>query len=293
MSMVDQFNLHLLNQIPMTRLKISIARILYRVLHLILRRDQHLIRRKGIRYAVDIAEGIDLSIYLFGGFQDHVTRQKHFLISEDAVIFDVGANIGSMALKFAQLAPRGRIFAFEPTDFAYEKLLHNLSLNPQLAERIFPHQVFLSDRTRSDHQISAYASWKVDGSGSNTHPLHRGAIKSAVAVPAVSIDDFCRERNIQRVDFIKIDTDGHELPVIKGAFKTLEQQRPYLIFEIGLYVLKERGVTFEQYFEYLSALKYKLINAKNGKKITLKNIASQIPLRATTDIIAIPPGLSE
>ena len=50
---------------PMTRIKIIIAGFLYRILRMVLRTDNHIIRRKKICYAVDLSEGIDLSIYLF------------------------------------------------------------------------------------------------------------------------------------------------------------------------------------------------------------------------------------
>ncbi len=53
--------------------------------------------------------------------------------------------------------------------------------------------------------------------------------------------------------------------------------------------MEERGISFEQYYDYLSSLGYNLINAKNGKNVTIENYLKQIPLRSTTDIIAIPP----
>ena len=275
------------NQIPMTRIKIIIARVLYRMLHMVLKTDFHTIHRRSVCYAVDLSEGIDLSIFLFGHFQDHVTRQKHFSIPDDAVVFDVGANIGSMTFRFAQLAPRGHIYAFEPTFFAHRKLQHNMSLNPQLAERITALQLFVSDQSRADHQLKAYASWKVDGSADQTHILHGGAIKNADSIPAVSIDGFCNENRILKVDVIKIDTDGHELNVLKGACSTIERFLPTIIFEVGLYTLQENHEAFKLYLDFLSSFKYILINSKNGKRITRENFQTQIPLRATTDVIAI------
>jgi FkbM family methyltransferase len=288
-NMYDHLNIPILNQIPMTRIRISIARILYCILHFVLRKDNHLICRKGVRYDVDLSEGIDLSIFLFGNFQNHVINMKYLALTDSTVAIDVGANVGSMALRIAKFAPKGHVFAFEPTDYAFNKLLRNLALNPELAERITPVQLFLTDQTKSNHQIKAYSSWKIDGSGSKSHPLHGGTLKAADSIPAVNIDDFCREKQIQMVNLIKIDTDGHEFPVMEGARKTIENHHPYLIFETGLYVLHEQGRTFEQYFEYLSSYNYTLINSKNGKKITLENFHQQIPLRSTIDIVAVPP----
>lgn len=278
----------ILDKIPMTRVKLFIARILYLVLHTLLHKDNHLIRRKGIVYQVDLSEGVDLSLFLFGNFQNHVVNQKHVELKDDDVVFDVGANIGSMALGFAQQLPRGHVYAFEPTDFAFSKILNNLALNPHLAKRITPVQFFLSDQTKSDHEIQAYASWKVDGSAANIHRLHGGAVKSAQSVPAVTLDDYCSINRIQRVDLIKIDTDGHELKVLRGARRTVEKNRPYIIFEIGLYILKEQKIEFEQIYRYFAGYNYYLFNGKGGQQITLENFSYRIPGRSTTDIIAVP-----
>jgi FkbM family methyltransferase len=288
-----QLNTRILNKIPMTRVKLFIARVLYLLAHTILRNNNHLIKRKGVVYDVDISEGVELSLFLFGNFQDHVTNKKYFTIKDDAIIFDVGANIGSMAFRFAQQVPHGHVYAFEPTDFAFRKLLNNLALNPHLAKRINPIQLFLSDQTKSDHQIQAYASWKVDGSISNTHPMHGGAVKTAKSVPAVTLDDYCLKHRINKIDLIKIDTDGHEFRVLSGANRIVKENLPYIIFEIGLYVLQEQNISFEQIYAYFVNYDYYLLNAKNGKQITLQNYTYQIPKRSTTDLLAFPPKQSQ
>ncbi|MFC1813990.1 FkbM family methyltransferase [Thermodesulfobacteriota bacterium] len=288
--MIDKKQIPILNRIPMTRVKLIIARMLYTVLKIILRKDRHRIRRGGISYEVDLTEGIDLSLFLFGNFQSYITGNKYFSLKKDAVVFDIGANIGSMTLKFSQMTPHGRVYAFEPTDYAFNKLLRNISMNPELSKRIIPVQSFVRDRSEPDHQIEAYASWKVNGKSSDTHPLHGGTIQTADAVSGITLDDFCEKEDIQRVDLIKIDTDGHELRVLRGARKTVEKFFPYIIFEVGLYVMEEQGIVFKKYFDYFSSLDYILINSKNGKVIAIENYFKQIPLKATTDIIALPPG---
>lgn len=69
-------------------------------------------------------------------------------------------------------------------------------------------------------------------------------------------------------------------------------QRKGVFYEVDLtggYILNEQQIKFEQIYDYFETLKYSLFNSKKGKKITLQNFTNQIPLRATTDIIAIPP----
>jgi len=287
----------LLHRLPMTRIKLLIARLLYRWLRLMKVSEKKRIQRSGIHYEVDLTEGIDLSLFLFGGFQRHIISDKYFSLPKAAIIFDIGANIGTMAMNFARLIPKSYVYAFEPTHYAFEKLNRNLSLNPELAERIQTVQLFVSDRTGPSRDIRAYSSWKIDGSARRHHPLHGGMIQDTDGVSAVSLDDFCIENRISRVDMIKIDTDGYELRVLHGARRTLGNYSPYLIFEIGLYTLNEHDVGFDQYYNYLKTFDYRLINSKNGHVVTLDNYWRQIPLKSTTDIIAIPsdtmgsPGL--
>jgi len=287
--MTAKVRVPLRHRLPLTRIKLCAARIIYRTLKLVLRDDHRRIRRGGINYEIDLSEGIDLSLFVFGSFQDHITNMKYYSLPCDAVIFDVGANIGGMALRFARRTAHGQIYAFEPTAYAYQKLLRNLSLNPELASRITPIQAFLSDHVEGSRSVQAYSSWKVDGSATDAHPVHGGVIHDAESVDVLTVDEFCRARGIDRVDLIKIDTDGHELSVLLGARETLTRNLPCIIFEAGLYLIEENGGTFDQYIDYLTPFGYKLINSSNLHPVSRETYRAEIPLRATTDIVALPP----
>ena len=269
--MYDKKKIPLLNRLPITRMKLFIARVLYRMLSVLLRKDQRYIRRDGINYKVDLTEGIDFSIFLFGNFQRYITQKRYFSLPDDGIVFDIGANIGNMAFKFAQLVQKGCVYAFEPTNYAFNKFKINLALNPELSRCIVPLQLFVSEHPEIKHKIKAYSSWRIDGKYADAHPLHGGIIKPAESVAAVTIDDFCRDEEIHRLDLIKIDTDGHEYSILRGAEKSLGKFLPYIIFEIGIYVMEERGISFEQYYDYLSSFDYTLINAKNGRNVTINN----------------------
>jgi FkbM family methyltransferase len=290
LELTDNSDSSLLNRLPITRIKLFGARVIYRALRLVLRDDRRLIRRKGINYDIDLSEGIDLSLFVFGGFQDHVTKAADYVIAPNAIILDVGANIGVMSLRFAQQAPAGQVYAFEPTAYAYRKLLRNLSLNPELAARITPIQAFCSDRSPASDNLVAYSSWKIDGSAADAHPLHGGTMHSTESADVFTIDEFCRARQISAVDLIKIDTDGHELQVLRGASETLARFRPTIIFEAGLYAMAENESSFEQFSAYLSPFGYTLISSRTGHEINRQNYRNEIPLRSTIDIVAVPPA---
>lgn len=282
----------LMHQLPLTRIKLALVSFVYWMIRPFLGRHR-VIKRNGIFFNVDLSEAIDFSIFVAGNFQNHVFDFDWSAIGPQGIIFDVGANMGNMALRFAKLAPQGHVYAFEPTTYAFAKLKANLLLNPDLAKRIVPVQTFVSDATADEPHLTAYSSWKIDRSHQPAHPLHGGIKQSADGIPSITLDDFCRQRNINRIDLIKIDTEGHELRVMKGARETLRCFLPLVIFELGLYVLKEQQEKIEDYFDFLTSLGYVWVNLKSKRVVTLDNVYKEVPLRSTTDILAIPqPALA-
>ncbi|MGZ3901728.1 MAG: FkbM family methyltransferase [Bacteroidia bacterium] len=275
--------------LPITRIKIFGAKILYKFVTLFVGKDKRVIERDGVKYEVDLAEGIELSLFLFGKFQSHITNNKFLKIKEDFVIIDIGANVGLMTLQFAKLVPKGKVISFEPTFYALQRLKDNLALNPELAKRVTVINSFVSEKSDSNPEIVAYSSWKVNGErNDNDHPVHLGTPKSSEGVPSISLNDFVEKENINRIDFIKIDTDGHEYEVFRGAEKAIAKLRPVIIFEIGLYVMDEKKISFDFYYNYFKKLNYSLVDTKTSVEITLDNYNRYIPKNGSTDLIALP-----
>lgn len=279
----------ILNSLPITRLKLSIARILFFIIKPFYGIQKRIIQRNGINFEIDITEGLDLSLFLFGNFQKHVSENKFLKLPEDAVIFDVGANVGIMSLNFAKQAPKGKVYAFEPTHYAIEKLKRNFDLNPGIASAITTVQTFISCKGTIQNEIKAFSSWKINKEvGSDQHPVHGGRAMSTEGVPTTTIDEFVVEHHIDHLDFIKIDTDGHEFDVLLGARAAIEKFHPQLIFELGQYVMEERGITFKDYERFFSELNYTLSNAANNKAISDSNYKKLVPEKGTIDVLALP-----
>jgi FkbM family methyltransferase len=275
--------------LPITRLKIAGARLLYKVATSVVGKSKRVIKRRGITYEADLSEGIDLSLFVFGGYQNHVLRNKFAHLRPDAVVLDVGANFGTMTLEFARICPRGQVFSFEPTHYALARLKRNLELNPDLASRVQVIHAFVTRQSSANPSLIAYSSWKVDGRRTgNEHPVHLGTLQSADGVPAISLDDFCQCQQLQRVDFIKIDTDGHEHEVLLGAHETIARHRPQVLFEIGQYVMDENHINFGFYYDFFTKLKYSLFDTKTNRPVFPDDYRRYIPAQGTTDLIAVP-----
>ncbi|MBU1171559.1 MAG: FkbM family methyltransferase [Proteobacteria bacterium] len=275
-------------RLPQTRIKLFFARILYILIRIFLRSNLVHVKRHGIHYLLDISEGIELSIFIFGRFQNIILKNRFYTLPQDAVIFDVGANIGSMSLAFSQNAPQGHVYAFEPTDYAFKKLLKNLDLNPKLKSRITTAKCFASNKSLYAPMLMATSSWKTNHFFSKGHPVHGGITKSSGNAPSITLDDYCLKQAISRLDLIKIDTEGQELDVIKGAMSCIRRFKPIIIFEAGQYIMDENGFDFKDIERVLEELNYRFYSLQSGMEITGLNDQTIIPRLSTIDIIARP-----
>lgn len=275
-----------------TKHKIFIAKILYRIAVIIFGKKPKIIERNGILYEVHLNEGIDLSLFLFGNFQAHVTNTAFYSIPDDGIIIDVGANFGIMSLRFAKKWKNATVYAFEPTSYAREKFNRNMSFNPELAKRIHLVPSFVGSKTSTSTSQKAFSSWKVDGvlecKEDDIHPVHFGSAKATDGAGIVRLDDFAIQNNFSRVDFIKIDTDGYEYDVFAGAKEMIRKFKPVIIFEVGLYAMEDHKIGFEFYQNYFDSLEYKMINSADGNPVTMDNYKKVIPRKSTIDILTIP-----
>lgn len=281
----------MVNRIKITKLKLLIAKILYFLVKIFFWNDMQIRTIGNIKYELDLREGIDLHLFIFGSFQKHIYDNALIKFDDNAVVFDVGANYGIMSLKFAEKLKNGIVYSFEPTDYALKKFNKNLDLNLKLKEKIIVHQAFVSSENKRSTQLPAYSSWPVVGN-LEKHSIHGGVLQHTENIPSVTIDSFCEINGINKINLIKIDTDGHELNVLKGSELSINKFRPMIIFEIGIYIMKERGVVFKDYSEFFRQLDYKIITSKRKIPITISNYSKHIPEFGTIDLIALPNEIS-
>ena len=149
-----------------TKYKIFIAKVLYFIIKLFNRNDQKIVSRNGINWFLDLNEGIDLSIYIFGNFEKSILNTSKKLIQNDQIdIIDIGSNIGVHSLNFAFNFKNSKIYLIEPTNFAFKKLIKNLSLNPKI-QNVLTNQLFITEEKIKPEKI--YSSWDLKKVVKNT-----------------------------------------------------------------------------------------------------------------------------
>lgn len=208
--------------------------------------------RRGIHWHLDLNEGIDFSIYLLGAFEPEAISWYRKEISDGAVVLDIGANIGAHTLNFARLVgSKGRVVAFEPTDYAFAKLKKNTSLNPCLESRIVACQVMLcAPGEEGEKPEGIYSSWPLEPDVS-LHEVHGGKLQTVCGADTETVDGLLKKQGIGRIDFIKIDVDGHELSVLQGASETIERDKPPIFIEFCPHISAEHGVALVELVNFI------------------------------------------
>jgi FkbM family methyltransferase len=215
-------------------------------------------RRKGLNWALDLREGIDFSIFLLGAFEPSTVTEYEKHVKPGMTVLDIGANVGAHTIHLARIVgDDGRVMAFEPTDWAVAKLKANMAENPALASRISVSQVLLSDEEDATMPDSVHASWPL-AAGGDVHPLLRARGMSVDGARAARLDTVLQQSGCDRVDFIKMDVDGHECQVLGGMTATLEKDAPPILMEFSPYGLAEKGGSLEQMMGYLHGAGYDL-----------------------------------
>ena len=136
------------------------------------------------------------------------------------VVIDIGANIGLYSLIADRLVrPTGRVWAIEPSQDSHERLRDNLKLNS--ADRVTTVKVALSAKD-DESAVLLRERGQLDG---ERYLLPDGrAVENPAdteSVPTISLDTFCKRRDIRVVNFIKMDVEGGEHEVFRGARETL------------------------------------------------------------------------
>ncbi len=174
-------------------------------------------------------------------------------IPAGAVVVDIGAHAGQFARLFAAMAPRGHVFAFEPSAYARSVMGPALRFNRIGNVTVVP--MGLSDAVG---ELTLHTPIK-RGRSLGFGLAHLGAGAGPAldqTIPLTTLDTFAEREGLARLDFIKADVEGWELRSLKGGETTLRRFSPALYLEIDAACLARAGDAPADLFGWLAALGY-------------------------------------
>ena len=167
-------------------------------------------------------------------------------------IFDAGANDGKTVLQFRKAFSKAKIYAFEPVKTIYQKCVQNT----RHLENIQLEQIALSNE--SGHATLLLFPEKLSDLNS-LNPLAMNTAKDAVSeeVVTTTLDVYMTREGVERINFLKIDVEGWEIKVLKGAKIALQNQSIDLIYcEIGFNDIDPRFTSFCELQKFLESYSY-------------------------------------
>jgi len=211
-------------------------------LHLNLRLSEHMQRR----------------IFWMGYYNLEIVPFMKARLKGGMSVIDIGANIGEISLVAAKCVGKsGRVIAFEPIDSIANELQSNIERNA--VQQVSVVRMGLSD-TISD-RVPIYASC---GQGS-PHDEHQGlgslfegagGGEPLQDIAVTTLDNWISNHRMDRIDLIKIDIEGAELPCLRGALQTLQTFKPMLIVEVQEPTATTAGYHAQDVLDFLAALGY-------------------------------------
>jgi len=192
-------------------------------------------------------------IYMKGCYDFGITRLLPRLLRPGSYAVDVGANVGAYTLLMAEcVGAKGRVAFFEPNPEVFKRLLYNLELN-QLSSRVEGNPIALSSTAGTAKLYLPSVECRNRGVASMRaySEVHDQAIEVDMDVLDHALHSW------PRLDFLKVDAEGHDAAVLKGSSEMIERFLPSLLFEYNPEAWPDSTSGWEEPHDWLSGLGYK------------------------------------
>jgi FkbM family methyltransferase len=200
--------------------------------------------------------GVDFSRYDPNRIGKDVLRDmSKFLQTDSPVVFDVGANVGQSVRKFRRVFPQCVVHSFEPSPSTFQVLKNGLMGFENLhlwncALGANPGKLPFFENTFSD--MSSFLPLGASG---------WGTIAKETRVDVQTVDEFCKTENVARIDVLKLDTQGFDLEVLRGAANMLAQSKIGLVYlEIIFPGMYEELPSFSDIYQFLISKGFRLVS---------------------------------
>lgn len=176
------------------------------------------------------------------------------LAKKSNVIFDVGSHIGWFSC-IAGVISDGQVHSFEMNKKYYERSIRNTKING--IDNINVQNIAVT-RSKGVEEFD------------EDHSSLFGKVKNGIKIKSTSLDNYSEEKEI-RPDLIKIDVEGKEVEVIKGAKNTIQKSKPKMIIELHPNYLKEASEGMDFLFSFLERKEYEVWKIKDFREERAKS----------------------
>jgi FkbM family methyltransferase len=213
----------------------------------------------GMKIRVAENDGVGRIILSRGYHEGETVEVLKALLAPGMVFFDAGAHVGQFTLVGSQLvADAGAVHSFEPDPETFRWLSLNVRHNK--LSNVHLNQLALSNRT----ETRQFFLGSPEGMSSNSLAMHKEYSGRKYDVHCTTVDEYMKNKQIIGVDVIKIDVEGAELPMLRGASSLLEREdRPFIIIEFEEGRQNAFGSSCAQLAEFLKQTGYLLFRVGN------------------------------
>ena len=178
-------------------------------------------------------------------FEPEIIFLKNILNEGDSC-FHIGASDARHSYVMSRHIGNGHIYAFEPSSYSYSHLVMMTKFHRM--NNINTYNLAVSDKAGTVCLVTPRKSTGHAGrsfayiTGLNDSDIKRKDIETDKSVKeevkSISVDEFVLSNKLNKIDFIRCDTEGSEMLILRGAVKTIEQHKPNLLIEIHSDALK-------------------------------------------------------
>jgi FkbM family methyltransferase len=222
-----------LQSIPEFRGKRRICRVLVKIFGLSGKKNLVVSTKSGKFLLPNIEEIVSFELFVNGYYEKGLVELLIKGIPRDGIFFDVGANIGSIAIPVALARPDIKVVAIEASPWIFSVLEKNISQNSSENIAIYNNAVY----NKSGMELPMYAPRDLFGKGS-LRPVYTD---KAELVNTITVDDLVIRSGVASVDFLKVDVEGFEKCVFEGMSNTILRSKPSIVFEYAASTEKAAG----------------------------------------------------
>lgn len=199
--------------------------------------------------------GVDIARYPHRNPGSHLDRDLRAVLAgtPSPVIFDVGAHEGRSVMFYRSLFPECTIHSFEPGPATF----HQLVKNTAHLERVHTNQTALGSQPGAATLMEN--TYKDMSSILAPSPAAWGKVEQTTTVTVGTVDGYCQDAGVDRIDVLKIDTQGYDLEVLRGSIKTLDAGRVrVVVVEVNYTELYQGGATLDEIYRFATDHRFRL-----------------------------------